>query len=403
MATIPSAYPSGGGLTTAYPDQAPAQEHGLTAGTYPATGNAAMLNLAVALANRNTTRVDIPVIGDSMTEGQGATTFTARWVAQANRAIRNYYPTVTNGHNGGLGFIPIASTGETSYTWPVSVTGSPFSTDLGPVRACTSTGSSTTWTWTAPSGTTSVQIMYYDGPFPGEFSYQVGSGAVIDVSNTNTLTDLLTAPILISGGQVLTIAWVSNNVNLDGLVHFAGDEASGVTLHGCGHYGWGAWATGAGNGSPAWNTPELSALNWAQCFANGFPNLAAIGIQLAGNDSAVTVGNFTAAQFQANMLAFIATLQDASPAIAKVPIFFNLEYQIALTPADPGGWPAYMAALRNVQAATPNSHVVADFNYRMPSVASNWNGGELYADVAHPTNLGHALMGEIVAAGMLIQ
>jgi len=43
---------------------------------------------------------------------------------------------------------------------------------------------------------------------------------------------------------------------------------------------------------------------------------------------------------------------------------------------------------------------VIDLNYRMPSIASDFDGGELYADTLHPSNLGHALIGGIAAAAL---
>lgn len=365
-----------------YPDQLPALEYGLT-------GITGITAVQAAIANRDNAACNFVVIGDSVTEGEGATTFESRCIAQANRAARQAYPTVANGSKGGLGFIPIASTGSATYTWPITATGTPGGFDVGPVRASTETFGATTWTFTAPAGTTSVKIMYFDAAFPGEFSYRVNSGAVTNVNSTETSTDLLTSSITMTGGDVLTIAFVSGGVLLDGIIHYAGDETSGITFHGCGHFGWNTSAD-APNG---WLQPETFELDWAQCYGAFAP--AAIMIVLGINDA----GSYTAAEFQANLLAFIALLQ-AQPALAAVPVIPVIEYEPAITFVS-GSWAPYAAADRAAAAVTPNSHVI-DLNYRMPSVASGFDDFDLYSDDFHPSDLGHALVGEIVAAGLRV-
>lgn len=364
-----------------YPDQLPALEHGLTAG-------AGITSLYAAIANRNAARVDIPVIGDSITEGQGATVFADRWIAQANRAMRAACPTTANGAAGGIGFIPLTATGETSYTWPVTLaTGGaslePF--DLGPVRASAHAFGAVSWTWTAPAGTSSVRIMYFDAAVPGSFTYKIGAGGTTTVNSAGTAAEAVTASIAITSGQVLTIAWASGDVFIDGLVHYAADEASGVTFHGCGHFGW---------ATTDWNTAEVDALNWAQCYA-AFPDPAALAILLGVNDAI----SLTAADFAAGLTTLIATVRGSADALAGLPLILVIPYQPDEVLADPGGWAAYAAAVRSVAAADLTGAIVADLNYRLPAVASGWDDGELYTDTVHPTNLGHALIGEIIAAG----
>lgn len=378
-----------------YPDQAPALEHALT-------GVTGITAFHAAVAARNITRLDVAVIGDSMTQGQGATSYGAIWVQQLNRAFRSAFPTVANGASGGLGFIPIqnaldSSTGNgvNTFTWPVTSTGTPGTADLGPVRYCTDTTSAAAWTWTAPAGTTSVRVMYYDVGSGGSFTWKVGSGSTTTVTGTATSTDLLTSSITISGGQVLTLAWVSGTVALDGIVHYAGDEASGVTFHACGHYGWNISAT-----SPdGWNQPESFTLDWLQAYG-AFPDLGAIIICLGANDQ----GAWTGPQFQANYQAFTADLRIEARLGTNIPIIPVIQYACGITPADPGGWPAYARAIRGAATATGITRVV-DVNYRMPPVSSGFMGGELWLNgdsVGHPSNIGHALFGEIVAAGLAI-
>lgn len=374
-----------------YPDQLPAAEYGTAL-------SAGLTSLMAAVANRDSQRIDIPVIGDSITEGQGASAFTSRWIAKANEAVRQAYPTAAVGSGGGLGFIPFQSTGETSFTWPVSLASGSVGDilDLGPVRQ--STGFTTTtavWHWTAPAGTTGVQIAYYDGSTPGGFTYQVAAGAVVPVANTAALRDALTAVIPITAGQVLTISATANgNCFITGLLHYAGDENSGITFHGCGHFGWVA-GTRVPNG---WNQPETFSLNWAQAYVNAFPNTCAIGIMLGINDADTTDANRTAAQFGSDLTGLISTIRGADSRLASIPLLLINEYQPGITVADPAGWGAYGTAERAVGAAVGHSWVT-DLPYRMPA---NNGSAPYWSDPYHPTNLGHALIGAIVGAGLRI-
>jgi lysophospholipase L1-like esterase len=371
------------------PDQQPAQATGLT-------GASGTTLLQAAIANRNNAPCNIVVIGDSITEGVGASSFANRWVTQANRAVRDTYPASVNGTAGGLGFIPIETTGIAPFTWPITAaTGTnpaDFTEgDLGPVRQGLFLYGTCTFTFTAPAGTTSVKVMYNDQSGAGTFSYKVGAGAATNVSNAGTNLDILTADIPLTSGQVLTIAWVSGSVYVDGIIHYAGDETSGITFHGCGHQGWDASA-----GAQGWNKPEQFSLNWIQCFNALAPS--AIMVMLGTNDQS----RVTAPVFQANLAAFIAALQ-AQNGLISLPLIPVITYAPAGATDDPGGWPAYAAAMRSDAAPLNASHVI-DLNYRMPSVSSGFDGGALYSipNPGHPTNLGHALIGEIVAAAVRI-
>lgn len=369
---------------TAYPDQLPALEYSLTGGT-------GLTRLYAAIANRDNARVDIPVIGDSITEGYGATTFTNRWIAQASRAIRGAFPTLANGSSGGLGFIPIQESGGlASYTWPVTVSGGdPGAAFIGPVRFstfCVTPG--VTWAWTAPAGTTSVKIMYFDLSAAGSFTYQVNSGSTTTVSNAGAALDILTSPITMTGGDVLTIAYVSGEVALDGLMHYAGDEAGGITFDGCGHYGW---AVTDWDGHPG--------TNWFPAFNTFTPS--AFGIMLGVNDAP----EVDAPAFQSNLETFMTNLRTnvtGGTPMVTAPCLMIACYDPNETVIDPGGWPAYVTAMRAALAADTIGGAVIDLSYRMPAIASDWDGGILYHDAFHPSNLGHALIGEIAGAAVRI-
>lgn len=380
------------GALTPYPDQLPADVYGLTPG-------AALTSLLGSVAGRDLARVDVVILGDSITEGEGAPSWAATLVQNANRAVRAAYPTTANGSKGGQGFIPVFSTGETSFTWPWTlVSGAPGTLDLGPVRGCLFTSAACSVSYTAPAGTTSVQVMYYDGSpgTNGTFSLSKNGGAATNFSNGMTSVDKLTTSVTMTSGDVLTVAWVSGTIAVDGLIHYSGDETSGITFHDAGHYGW-----DAGPGAAGWTQPETFALNWAQVYANGFPTVpACIIIYLGANDA----NSYTPAQFQTNLGTLIALIR-AQTGLASVPVWLVAGYADQATPLSPAGWAPYTAAVRNVAAATSFSHVT-DLSFRYPAVA--FQGGAYYFNAGvgalggHPSALGHRLIGEILAAGMRI-
>lgn len=343
------------------------------------------MGIAEAIAARNSVPCNIPVIGDSITEGQGASTFANRWINQASIAARALYPTTGNGSNGGLGFIPVTGTGSNSFTWPMTGQGGGTILD-GPVRAENyfTTGD---FAFTAPSPTTSVRIMYYANGTGDQFSYQVNSGTVTTVTDSaNTGDGALTSSIPMTSGDVLTVQWVSGTNYIAGVVHYNGDENSGITFHGCGHYGWQFGNTGAFD----WNQVGLdqSGFPWPPSLAAFDP--AAIGIFLGVNDAR----NFDSAQFQANGETFINYLQ-TYPGL-NVPLLVIIPYEANESFDDVGGWAAYVTALQNIAAAYPGSTVV-NLSALMQPVADDPG---YYADTLHPNDEGHALIGGYVAAGL---
>lgn len=387
-----------------YPDQQAALAQALQ-------GSSGLTALQAAIANRNNVRVDIPFVSASAAAGQGASLFGNGYIQQANRAIRNFYPTAANTvspNSGGLGFVPILPTSsQFTYTSPFTLTSGTSSgaIDIGPQRnAALFAGQAQTFTMTMPAGTTSVKIVYFD--YTGTFSYQVASNSAVNIAGGNTKVDIISSDITISGGQTLKIAWVSGQCVVSGILHFNGDESAGITFHEFAHAGWTTGLTAATSG---WQQPQSSTVqaiapsySWAQFLAT--ISSAAVGIELGGNDT----GFFTAAQYQANLTSLIALIR-AQSGLSTIPVPMATEYAADFSPVtDPGGWPAYPAAVRAVAAATPYCKVI-DTSYRFPSWASNFGGNYLYYNngsgsigQVHPSDKGHALLGEIVAAGVRI-
>lgn len=336
--------------------------------------NKGVVAFMAAIASRDSASCPVAVIGDSITEGMGATAFTSRYAGQAARALRQRYPTLANGSSGGLGFIPMASTGESTYTWPVTTaSGIPGAADIGPVRAAATLNGAGSFTFTAPAGTTSVKVMYYNDNSGSQFSYQVNAGAPVTVIASGTVQDgTLTATVPLTPGQVLTVAWVSGTVYLEGLVHYAGDEASGITVHGCGHFGI---------NTAGWIAAQAGGIDWRTSIAALAP--AAIAVNLGTNDNAAGISGPAT---QANLLALITFLR-GNAALANVP------FLVMVPPACTASAQLWVRGL----PLSAGQVQIVDVAYRMPTATL---APALYFDAVHPDNAGHAFIGEVLAAAI---
>jgi len=347
------------------------------------------------LANRQAARCNVAVIGDSITEGQHAvgppsTGFQDRWIARLRDSLRSAYPTpfVTGG---GQGFIGVQSTGETSFTWPTTINGSPTpASTLGPKSSflqLNNTGQSVVYTLNGDS----ADIMWTQAPGGGTFSWAVDGGSATNVSTSggSIVDGKVTHISLGSAGQhTLTLAWVSGNADVTGVVEYWGDFSQGIQVHDCGHFGWTTqnWITVLANGTTG-PAAAIKALN---------PNL--IIIALGVNDQ---FNNVLPATFQTNLQTIITDLQAVLS--TPFPSFVLCMYPPRTSQSSyTYPWAQYVNAAWNVAGAdtsgpnlTPITTVM-DFTLgpRMPGADTDtyslWQGG----DLVHPSNKGHQMIGD---------
>ena len=220
--------------------------------------------------------------------------------------------------------------------------------------------------------------MSFDLDEGGTWTYQVNDGLPVTITNEGTDLDVITDSIPVSPGDVLTIAWASNGVIVHGIVHYAGDENSGITFHECGHYGWDTSTSASG-----WNQRETFSFNWIYCY--GLLNPAAIGIVLKINDAV----NYTAAQFQVNLANLIAAIRAQYPG---TPVILIDEMDPDFSYIDP--WADYGVALYAVAAATTDCLVIP-----LDGVVPSYTEDISLYDPSdhHPNDAGHALIGSVAA------
>jgi lysophospholipase L1-like esterase len=348
----------------------------------------ALMGWHAALAGRHYARANVVCLGDSITEGQGATAFAHTWPARLRDLLRARFPTA--GVVGGRGFIGAASTGTLSYTWPATVTGSPtYDTGWGPKRHTPfldGDGTPDLITYSALQGT-AVDILWGRSSLSGTFRYRVDGGAwtSVDTSGTSQDGQLTRVTLGASGPHTLEIEAVTAAFKqiVSGVIEYDGDEASGVSVHDCSHFGW---------ESTSWSTPT-DADKWPSAIGALAPGL--IVIMLGANDQWAGTAPST---FRTNVAGLIAALRGAN--IGPVPFPPILLAMHAARGDGPFAhtWDAYVTEAHSL-ARTDPLVTVADLTLgpRFPGQADSPSWG-LYADAVHLSGKGYAYVADRLAA-----
>lgn len=185
-----------------------------------------------ALGARETTPVDILCVGDSVTEGQGSTTQSRRWIERMRDRVRAAFQPA--GVVGGEGYIAgfFHSAGVTD-RFTQTIATMTAREDLGGLgeRTITLTGTNASATVTFTG--TGIDILYAKGTTAGDFTWKIDAGGETTVSAFNAV---------ISGGNVvqirglsatshtLTIKRVTSSTYIEGVMVYNGDETSGIRL-----------------------------------------------------------------------------------------------------------------------------------------------------------------------------
>lgn len=350
------------------------------------TQNAAALQKwRAALANRDYAPANVVCLGDSITEGQGATAYDRTYRQQLLKRLRERFPVA--GVTGGRGLIGPSKTGFTSGTWPASITGSPaLDDDRGPKRRAVvlaAAGQSITFTLKG----TSVDLMYAQATTSGTISYTIDGGSATTLSlagGTSFPTSGQLARITLgaSGAHTLVVSYSSGgNCIIEGVVEYDGDETKGIRVHDAGHHGW-TTVTWSNRGGFDYWMHSIRALN---------PDLLILG--LMANDSTIPTPPATAL---ANLQSILSILRaDAvNPSVLVVPMFQRSEITAAT-------WAGYVNVCYQLMAADPMV-AICDLSLRMPPAGLAGNGSlGLYADTVHPSDKGHSMMADAILGAIV--
>jgi len=245
----------------------------------------------------------------------------------------------------------------------------------------------------------SASAMWVQVAFGGTFSYQVDSNAAVNQSTngSGTVDGKLTHFSLGSAGaHTVTLAWVSGNASVDGVIEYNGDFSSGIQVHDCGHYGWqtSSWVTALNSGAASGPTAAIAALK---------PN--AVIIALGVNDQ---FSGTAPAAYAANLQTIITDLKQQLT--TPYPSFILFMY-----PPRTGQsgytfpWSAYTQAAWQVAAADTSgpggTSLVAVMDCTrgplLPGADTDVYGIWQAGDLVHPSNLGHQALGDLMSAFLM--
>jgi lysophospholipase L1-like esterase len=325
-----------------------------------------------ALADRHFAPAKVAMLGDSFTEGQGASTRVNRWTDRLRTQLRTRYPSDGIGSGGGAGYLATGSATTPSMSvWtpsgPATTAGwfgwAAYGIQVEAGGSITATVTGTAIDVVYPTGSGSTVSTTVDGGTPDIFNEDAGTTD----GNAHRVS------LGTSGSHTVVIAPSGGTIFLDGIVVYDGDESAGITFIPLGHTGYtGAnFITLIGSYSSGSIGPKDADL-WI--------------IELGLNDFGTGVSPTT---FQSNLQSIIATVKSIT--VGKVPSF------VLMAPCDCAGgtypWSQYVDAMWAVAAADADV-CVYDGRSRMGACGAT----PLFAeDTFHPSNRGHSFLADSLA------
>jgi lysophospholipase L1-like esterase len=312
---------------------------------------------------------DIVTIGDSITEGSGATTDANRWARKlVDNNLRSLYQPI--GITGGRGFEIPWHTGGTAAFDPWTNSGGTQLIDTGLALKAYQLDSSgdqmsatfigtridVFWRRTTTGGTVNVTI---DG----------GAPTSINCNGVDTPGQHTSFSGLSDAAHTIVIAWVSGTDIIEGVFVYRGDEASGIRLWSGGHGGWTAVAEGKD-------------ADWAQTLL-AIPNLSTVIIELGINDR---TANTTPAVVVASLEAIVTTIRARVTADIVV---WNM-WQSSTAATYP--WTDYETIIKEW------IHTDGTINFFDGRARIGDSPSALQADGLHPNDTGHTLLASELSA-----
>lgn len=352
--------------------------------TYPT----ALRTWHAALANRDYGPADILVIGDSITEGQGATVKGRRWIERLLSQMRVRYPS-TVGIAGGEGYVG-AAWNENSFATGWSYGGNVAADGTFGWGHRTLVAKSPDGFGSRTVSGTSVKIAYTKQSALGSFAvFLDGSGTPALTVNTaagatGTAHDggIATVSLGSRGSHTVKIAWASGgDCYVNGIYVYDQDETAGIRLTDSGQYGsqTNGWVA-SGNANQYVISDDVAFLQPALCV-----------IELGANDyinsvnPSVTQANYTTL---INQVAAACTVPPSFILLAAYQVFGSFGFP----------WQQYVTAMSTVAAGRTDTLFV-DLSARMvappPGVLGLYSG-----DNVHPSDKGYALIADIVAPAL---
>lgn len=317
---------------------------------------------------------DILTVGDSITEGTGASARENRW----SSLLRDIYRSEL-GIAGGRGYVPVRYKAGPGGGWDTTLT--LWASDFGlghRVVRLDSAGDTATLTFTG----TAVDIMFTGSATTGEFTYHIDACGpfTVDTARTTLQSDFVRVLCAGGGSHTLTVEHASGNVYLEGGMVYDGDETDGVRL-------WDGGRSGATTDQFSTATTPL----WETILPHVTPDLL---IMCIGTNDWGTSGNSptVAADNIVDTVNLIRTYAPVSPSVLIV-----AEYERDPTTATQlAPWSQYVSAIL-AAAGTLTDCTVLNLHRTFGTIrtaAQNHLG--LLSDLIHPSDVGHVLMANLV-------
>lgn len=357
----------------------------LSAGLPSVAQTVPLQNWTKALASRGSRPARWVAIGDSITEGQGASARPKRWLDLARAALRVDYP-VTDAP-GGVGYLPAVF----AVYAPDSRWGEWLSTSRGSVTANFETASlgyrsvvvGDRATISYPFFGSDLDIWWAVGG--GRFSYSIDDGAEKSVDTSARATAGRVAPdadiTALSGlpdaEHTVTIR-ANGAVTLEGFTAYSGDRTRGITTFDSAH-------SGATVDTYLKDLPTfLAALKSAS------PNL--ISVSLGGNDASTE----SPAELKHKYLKLITALKKL-PSRPSILLIGEFEPGPAMTNNIRAPWAQYQAAISDLAHSTGSALLSL---YREMPAADTSGTGFYSKDGLHPNDSGQKEIARLVLAAI---
>lgn len=347
-----------------------------------------------ALAKRSAAPTQIVVIGDSISEGTGASTLARRWQTALQAALRSRL-----GASGAeFPFIPAWPGASSVPGWPVTRAGTVVETNSYGLGWRTAVLQNDTHVLTFAFTGTSAAIMFVRSSSTGKLRVTVDGGTpvVVDTNSTSSGQPASNAATWSTGSltrDAHTIVVTRDTSSaagqypyVQGLLTWDGDESAGVRILDASHSGYSSVTMVSG-------TREEMASK-ALVGAGG----AALAIIAMGTND--TVGPTDVVTYKANIEAMIARLR--TDGFAGSVLLLHMYKGGGLDETVYTGFGDQLSAI----AASDPDVAFLDLRRSMPDVPTPYSAPAslgLFADSLHPSDAGHGWIADVLASYLTIR
>lgn len=339
-----------------------------------------------SLSGQTVAPAQIVVIGDSISEGSGASDILHRWVTQLQAALRS--ATASSGAE--FPFIPAFPASGTN--WPIARAGSVLANASWGLGWRTAVLQDATASLTVTFTGTRCKVMYVKTGSTGAMSLVIDSGTPVVVNTNSSAGGGSNAAVwdsgaLSPGSHTLTItrdasSSAGQHPYIQGVLTYNGDEAAGVRVLDASHSGY--------------SSVSATASTRAQMAATALAAAGGASLAVIAYGTNDVPGPTLPATFRANIEALIASLRTTAGFTGSI-ILLGMYKGSVLDDTVFAGFGAQMAAI----AATDPDVTYLDLRTLMPDVPTPYSdpaGLGLFADDFHPGSPGHGWIASVVQA-----